>query len=264
MNYEQAKNRVKELTPMDNNFFQKIAEDIDSVEEIIQVVLQNKTLRIVKVIPQSDIKNLQGRSVILDALCEDSSNKFYNVEVQIADNDNHLRRVRYNASCVTANLTDTGTKFEKVPDLYVIYISAFDMFGSGRTIYHVEPTIQETRQIVDNGLHEIYVNTAVDDGTEIAELMQCFLQPRINNDKFKNLKKRVDYLKGDKEEVLKMAGTMKEIAKEYAKECVMKEKIESVDNLINDYDFSLEDACKVIRITVEQYKAVKEKEAILV
>jgi len=264
MNYEQAKNRVKELTPMDNNFFQKIAEDIDSVEEIIQVVLQNKTLRIVEVIPQSDIKNLQGRSVILDALCEDSSNKFYNVEVQIADNDNHLRRVRYNASCVTANLTDTGTKFEKVPDLYVIYISAFDMFGSGRTIYHVEPTIQETRQIVDNGLHEIYVNTAVDDGTEIAELMQCFLQPRINNDKFKNLKKRVDYLKGDKEEVLKMAGTMKEIAKEYAKECVMKEKIELVDNLINDYDFSLEDACKVTRITVEQYKAVKEKEAILV
>ncbi len=58
MNYEQAKNRVKELTPMDNNFFQKIAEDINSIEEIIQVILQNKTLKIVKVIPQNDIKNL--------------------------------------------------------------------------------------------------------------------------------------------------------------------------------------------------------------
>lgn len=70
MNYEQAKNKVKELTPMDNNFFQKIAEDINSIEEIIQVILQNKTLKIVKVIPQNDIKNLQGRSVVLDALCE--------------------------------------------------------------------------------------------------------------------------------------------------------------------------------------------------
>ena len=203
---------------------------------------------------------MQGRSVILDALCEDDLKKFYNVEVQIADNDNHLKRVRYNASCVTANITDTGTKFENVPDLYVIYISIFDMFNSGRTIYHVEPTIQETGQVIDNGLHEIYVNTAVNDGTEISELMQCLLSPKINNDKFKNLKKRVDYLKGDKVEVIKMAGTMEEYAKEYA----MKEKIESVDNLINDFEFSLEDACKVQRITVEQYNSVKEKETILV
>ena len=232
MNYEQAKNKVKELTPMDNNFFQKIAEDINSIEEIIQVILQNKTLKIVKVIPQNDIKNLQGRSVVLDALCEDESKKFYNVEVQIADNDNHLRRVRYNASCVTANITDTGIKFEKVPDLYVIYISAFDMFESGRTIYHVEPTIHETGQKIDNGLHEIYVNTAVDDGTEIAELMQCFLQSRIENEKFKNLKKRVEYLKDDEKEVHEMAG----VIEEYANECVLKQKAEIVDNIVENYN----------------------------
>ena len=33
---------------------------------------------------------------------------------------------------------------------------------------------------------------------------------------------------------------------------------------MENYNFSLDDACKMAQITVEQYKAVKEKEIILV
>ena len=256
MNYEQARETVKDLVPMDDNFFEKIAEDVETIEEILQVILQKKSLRIIKVIPQKSIKNLQGRSVRLDALCEDDVRKFYNVEVQLANSDNHVRRVRYNASCITANVTDTGANFEKVPDLYVIYISKFDMFNKGKTIYHVEPTIQETGELVDNGLHEIYVNTAVDDGTEIAELMKCFLQKEIDNPKFKKFQKRVKYFKEDKEGVLKMC----EAFEKYA----LKKLVNAADNLINNHGFSIEEACETVNITIEDYKAVKEKEAVLV
>lgn len=69
-----------------------------------------------KVVPQNNIKNLQGRSVVLDALCMLENGEDCNVEVQKADDDNHARRVRYNTSCITANITEPGTKFEKVPD----------------------------------------------------------------------------------------------------------------------------------------------------
>ena len=256
MNYEQARETVKDLVPMDDNFFEKIAEDVETIEEILQVILQKKSLRIIKVIPQKSIKNLQGRSVRLDALCEDDVRKFYNVEVQLANSDNHVRRVRYNASCITANVTDTGANFEKVPDLYVIYISKFDMFNKGKTIYHVEPTIQETGELVDNGLHEIYVNTAVDDGTEIAELMKCFLQKEIDNPKFKKFQKRVKYFKEDKEGVLKMC----EAFEKYA----LKKLVNAADNLINNHGFSIEEACEIQGITVDDYKTIKEKEVVLV
>ena len=260
MNYEQARETVKDLVPMDDNFFEKIAEDVETIEEILQVILQKKSLRIVKVIPQKSIKNLQGRSVRLDALCEDDVRKFYNVEVQLANSDNHVRRVRYNASCITANVTDTGANFEKVPDLYVIYISKFDMFNKGKTIYHVEPTIQETGELVDNGLHEIYVNTAVDDGTEIAELMKCFLQKEIDNPKFKRFQKRVKYFKEDKEGVFKMCEAFDKYASNYA----LKKLVNAADNLINNHGFSIEEACETVNITIEDYKAVKEKEVVLV
>ena len=77
-------------------------------------------------------------------------------------------------NCVTANITEPGTKFEKVPDVIGIYISKFDMFKSGKTVYHIDRVIRETGEVQDNGLQEIYVNTRIDDGSDIAELMRIF------------------------------------------------------------------------------------------
>ena len=41
-------------------------------------------------------------------------------------------------------------------------------------MYHIDRTIRETGELSDNGLQEIYVNTKIDDGTDIAELMRIF------------------------------------------------------------------------------------------
>lgn len=107
---------VHQLNIIDNTLFQKMAEDIDFCEEMISTIMEQK-IKVKKVVPQNSIRNLQGRSVVLDALCETEDGKEFNVEVQKADDDDHQKRVRYNTSCVTANITEPGTKFEKVPDV---------------------------------------------------------------------------------------------------------------------------------------------------
>ena len=38
------------------------------------------------------------------------------MEVQRSDNDNHLKRVRYNASMITVKDSDTGTDYALIPD----------------------------------------------------------------------------------------------------------------------------------------------------
>ena len=124
---------VRRLNIMDDTFFQKMAEDIGFCEEMISTILGEKVM-VESVVPQNSIKNLQGRSVVLDALCMLENGEYCNVEVQKADDDNHPRRVRYNTSCITANITDPGSKFEKVPNVIGIYISKFDMFRSKKTI----------------------------------------------------------------------------------------------------------------------------------
>ena len=150
--HEKIRKIAKDLNVIDDALFQKMAEDIGFCEEMISTIL-GQNVMIKKIVPQNSIKNLQGRSVILDALCTLESGKECYVEVQKANDDDHEKRVRYNASCITANITEPGTRFEKVPDVISIFISKFDIFGDGKTVYHVERVVKETGRVRDNGFH---------------------------------------------------------------------------------------------------------------
>lgn len=187
-------------------------------------------MKVLEVQPQKSIKNLQGRSVRLDALCVRGDNRFCNIEVHRANDENPLKRIRYNTSCITANVMEPGEKFEMVPEVNAVYISEFDVFQLKRTIYHIEPTITETNDVVDNGLHEVYVNTAIDDGSEISELMQCFLQTDVDNDKFTKLSQRVYCFKHNEEGIK----TMCSISEEFRQEGIQQGKQEAVLELLED------------------------------
>ena len=49
--------------------------------------------------------------------------------------------------------------------------------------------------VIDDGLHEIFVNTVIDDGTDIAELMSCFLKKEVKNPKFPAMSAEITRLK---------------------------------------------------------------------
>ena len=100
-----------------------------------------------------------------------------------------------------------------MPDVYLIFLTKFDIFREKHTIYHMERVIKETGTVVENGTHEIYVNTAIDDGTEIAKRMQYFKKSAGVHQKFQKLSNRVQYFK----ESQKGATEMCELVEEYAK-----------------------------------------------
>lgn len=228
---------VRQLNIIDDTLFQKMAEDIDFCEEMISTIMEQK-IKVKKVVPQNSIKNLQGRSVVLDALCETEDGKEFNVEVQKADDDDHQKRVRYNTSCVTANITEPGAKFEKVPDVTGIYISKFDMFKSGKTIYHIDRVIRETGEVQENGLQEVYVNTKIDDGSDVAELMRIFKEPDVYDfEKFPKVSGRKKQFKesegGDEIMCDLVENYAKKKAAEAAEEAVAKAAEEAVKEAKN-------------------------------
>lgn len=100
----------------------------------------------------------------------------FGVEIQKRNDDDHQKRVRYNMANIDTSESEKGIKFDGLKDIYMIYISRFDMFKSKKTIYHIDRVVRETQEIADNGTHEIYVNTKINDGTEIAEYMQMLKQ----------------------------------------------------------------------------------------
>ncbi|MCM1045618.1 MAG: hypothetical protein NC417_08920 [Candidatus Gastranaerophilales bacterium] len=113
---------------------------------------------------------------------------------------------------------------------YVIFISKFDMFQEGKTIYHLETVVRETGTSVDDGIYRIFVNCAVNDGSDIAELMQYFKNSIGKNSKFPKLSDRVSYFKDSKEE----ADIMTQVVEEYANKKVLERDKETAKSLIQN------------------------------
>lgn len=165
---------IKQLNVIDDVFFHKITEDKAVCEEILRIILQKPKLKVIDAQAQRFLRNIGAHSVILDLLCEDEDGARINVEMQKTDDDDHVKRVRFNSSNIDTTFTEKGLDYKDFPDIYVIFISKFDMFQEGKTIYHLETIIKETGTSVDDGIHRIFVNCAVNDGSDIAELMQYF------------------------------------------------------------------------------------------
>lgn len=229
--FEKLHSIIQQFRLIDDIFFEKVMEDKEAFEEVIRVILEDSGLIIEEVNLQEPIHNLQGRSVRLDALCKKSDGNYINIEVQRANNDNHFKRVRYNASCITANITEPGEKFKNVKDICVVFISEFDIFKRGKTIYHTRQVVQETEKeedpvYVDDGFSSIYVNTEINDNTDIAELMNCFLQTKVKNSKFPKLSNRVTQLKESEEGVDGMNVLLEQYAEKWKMEGIEEGKKE--------------------------------------
>ena len=176
---------AKLLNPIDDLMFCKMAEHKEFCEEILRVILEDEGLTVLEAIPQWQGKNLSGRSVVLDAKCITGDGRQINIEVQKADDDNHLKRARYNAAILTTNISKTGTKFEFIPDVCIVFISKFDIFEGGLPLYHIDKVVRETGQVIEDGLTEIFVNTVNYDGSKPSRLMKLFTEnDAYSNDEF--------------------------------------------------------------------------------
>jgi len=222
--------KVMDFRPIDDVFFEVLAQKTEVCEEILRVILEDEKLIVNSVITQSSERNLYGRSVRLDALCTLGNGTKCNIEVQRSNNDDHLRRARYNASMVTVKDSSPGETFSEVIELYIVYISEFDFLKKGKAIYHVDKVLRETGDTIDDGLHEIFVNTVIDDGTDISDLMACFIKKEVKEPKFPKLSAEVTRLK----ETEGGARAVCEVMERYEKLAVKKANVQKVVRMIEE------------------------------
>lgn len=225
---QQKKEKVKDLRPIDDVFFEVLAQNIPVCQEMLRTIMEDEGLIVTDVVTQLDERNLYGRSVRLDALCVLGNGTKVNIEVQRSDNDNHLKRVRFNASSITVKDSEPGIRFDEILELYIVYISEFDFQRGNKTIYLAEKVLRETGQVIDDGLHEIFVNTVIDDGTDIAELMSCFTKKEVKNNKFPALSSEVKRLK----ETEGGARVVCEVMQMYEKMAIHEVNIEKIQKMI--------------------------------
>lgn len=92
--------------------------------------------------------------------------------------------------------------------------------------------VRETGDILDDGMKTVCVNTKINDGSLIAELMQLFTQTEIKNSKFPVFTKRMDYIKNSERGQRQMCEIMEQYVKEYAEEYAKETKKEMIQGLL--------------------------------
>lgn len=72
----------------------------------------------------------------MDILVRDQRNRIYNVEMQVADQDNLGQRMRYYLSKVDAHYTlEKSKSYNDLKETYIIFLCNFDYPGQGRLRY---------------------------------------------------------------------------------------------------------------------------------
>ena len=261
--YEQKKAQVQGFNLMHDNFFAVVMQHKEAIEVVLRILLQKKTLKVKEVRIQYAMRNIVGHSATLDVLAEDDTGKLYNVEVQVKNDDNYQKRVRYYQANMDISFLNKGKHYKELPELYLIFISTFDIFGKNEVCYEIQRVLKGHNEAVENGVHELYFNTKAKDDTEISKLLQYFKRTNAGNEDFGALSNTVNYYKDTEEGVSHMCDEVKKYGDERAAEAEERgkalgkasERVQMITTVMKNTNSSLEQALQMTGTTMEEYIA---------
>ena len=262
--FEQKKKLVSQFTLLDDTFFSVVMQDEETAEYVLRLCTGIPDLKLIKSNIQKAVRNLVGRSVTLDFLAEDSNGNVFNIEVQNANEKNYFgpKRSRYHQAVIDASLAPKGIDFDKLPELYVIFITPFNplkKYGRNKIAYYKTSYLDGIEW--DNEVHEIYLNTEVKDDSTLSDMLQYFKTADPDDDRFGPLSRSVRKYKCIDEEVNNMCRAVEEYAKErerIALEKAAEEMARTKSGIVNSLlkkGFPLKEALEIAEIDEETYNS---------
>ena len=100
------------------------------------------------------------RGVRFDAIIEDDRERFYDVEMQVANQPGLGKRVRYYQAQIDQETLKKGEDYDDLRESYVIFFCAFDPCGQDRWLYQFRYYEDVDRQLrLPTNSHVILINT---------------------------------------------------------------------------------------------------------
>lgn len=200
-NYERRRRDILEMNLTSDLLSSVTFEDLLAAQDVLRIMTGMDDLKVVRVEPQRSFRNMYGHSSVSDVWAEDATYNQYNLEIQIAENENHLRRSRFIQSRIDSRCLSTGMEYGELPELYLVFITEKDFLGTNESSFEVVHRIKGLKRQLDDGVHEIYANLekAASDDTKqrLLKYIKDTNNPEISTEGFENLAKRVNYLKSE-------------------------------------------------------------------
>ena len=166
------KKSFDELTIADDFMFCKVMQDESICKEFLEMVLADKIGKITYLSSQDAVfTGSESKSVRLDLLVKDETGKSYDIEMQVANEHNIPKRMRYYQAAIDISCLDKGSHYKALNDSYIIFVCLFDAIGNGKPLYTFENMCLEDRQtLLQDGTKKVIINAEAFGKTEDAEL----------------------------------------------------------------------------------------------
>lgn len=163
---------IKKLRLFDDILMNQVFQNKTCAEFLLRTILNKESLVVTDVHTQESFNNLHGRGVRLDIFAYDKSNQ-YNVEVQRANEGASPLRARYNSSLLDANALEKGESFEKLPNIYIIFITENGAYCKGKALRIARRMWDDGEEFGDH-TYIVYVNGQYRGNDALGDLMHDF------------------------------------------------------------------------------------------
>ena len=112
--------RFEDLTLQDDFMFCKVMQNPDLCKKLIEMILSDTIGQISYISVQHNINTYeQAKSVRFDVLVQTENCKFYDVEIQVSNEKNIPKRMRFYQASIDISFLDKGNSYNDLNDSFM-------------------------------------------------------------------------------------------------------------------------------------------------
>ena len=166
--------RFEDLTLQDDFMFCKVMQNESLCKMLIEMILFDTIGKITYISVQHSINTYeQAKSVRFDVLVQTENGKFYDVEMQVSNERNIPKRMRFYQAAIDISFLDKGNFYNDLNESFIIFICLFDVLRKNRSIYTFENICLEDKNIsLQDGTKKVIINAEAFKDTKNKELKE--------------------------------------------------------------------------------------------
>ena len=166
--------KFEDLILQDDFMFCKVMQNEGLCKTLIEMILSDTIGKIAYISIQHNINTYeQAKSVRFDVLVQAENGKLYDVEMQVSNERNISKRMRFYQAAIDISFLDKGNSYNSLNDSFIIFICTFDAIGKNRPIYTFENLcIEDKNTPLQDGTQKVIINAEAFNNTEDKELKE--------------------------------------------------------------------------------------------
>ena len=267
-----VKKQIEELDLMDDFLFTEASTDPQTAPLLMRLIIERATgVKVGKmnIEPQKTVNGVDTdrHGIRMDVTVREVTDvegktiRLFDVEPNNIKEVHLPKRSRYYQALTDVKLLEEGVDYDKLPDMWTIWILPYDPFGLDYRIYTVKNVVEENPEIEYNdGVRKLFLYTGgTKGGTEALKDMLAYIQNTTEenavDEDLKKLHVNVERLKNNKQIGVKYM-QMQEVIKYAVKaevEEIVKQKMEEMKSVMDaakqEVDAAKQETDKIKKLT---------------